>query len=357
MKCEFQRTRAGRVAAPVIAIVAALVVGMSAAGSTASSASAQTLVANDDWDNATIVTGVPYRATENTTDATTAADEDSFWFKKTVWFSFTPTDDRVVAIHTGGSDYATDLFVYSGPRESRTNVDCYYIPSGGQQCALQAGDSYHIMVSARYGDGGNLVFSVDGIPQATLTINETGLFHPSDNPGAIRVSGTATCNVDMSLTIDAWFIQEPYSSLASGNVNCSSTTSSWSFDVPDWGYFVAGAGRVIVYGSGGTDAGGVYATADSPVTVTEVKTPQQLIGDLVALVQSYELGKLGTSLTDKLATVKRMLNAGKRSQAVENLDALVKQVNSQDGKGLTHEQASALTSAALKIRTAILSTP
>jgi hypothetical protein len=356
MKRASQRTRARRVAAAVLAMVAALAVGMIAAGSTASSASAQAVVANDDWDDATIVTGVPYQASENTIDATTAVDEDPFWLKKTVWFSFTPTEDRVVAIHTAGSDYATDLFVYSGPRESRTNVDCYYI-SEGQQCGLQAGTTYHMMVSARYGDGGNLVFSVVDIPHATLTIDETGLFHPADNPSAVRVSGTATCNMDVSLSVDAWFIQDPFSSVASGSVNCSPTTSSWSFDVPDWGYFVADAGRVIVYGLAGTNAGPVYATADSPVTLIEVKTPQQLVSDLIALVQNYKLGKLGTSLTDKLATVKRMLDAGKPTQAVENLDTFIKQVKSQDGRGLTRDQATALTSAASDIRTAILSTP
>jgi hypothetical protein len=127
--------------------------------------------------------------------------------------------------------------------------------------------------------------------------------------------------------------------------------------VPDYGYFGAGAGRVIVYGWGGTDAGGVYATADSGVTLIEVKTPQQLVSELIALVQSYELGKLGTSLTDKLATVKRMLDAGKPTQAVENLNTFIKQVKSQDGKELTPDQATALTRAASDIRTAILATP
>jgi hypothetical protein len=54
-----------------------------------------------------------------------------------------------------------------------------------------------MMVSARYGDGGKLVFSVVDTPHATLTIDETGLFHPVDNPSAVRVSGTATCNMEV----------------------------------------------------------------------------------------------------------------------------------------------------------------
>jgi hypothetical protein len=56
--------------------------------------------ANDDWDTATTVTSVPFQVTETTLLATTSADDDFFYGKKSVWFSFTPsTAGRVLDQH------------------------------------------------------------------------------------------------------------------------------------------------------------------------------------------------------------------------------------------------------------------
>jgi hypothetical protein len=115
---------------------------------------------NDDWDTATPITGVPFDVTQETLLATTAPDDELFYDKKTVWFSFTPGESTRVAITTNGSDYQTDVAVYSGPRANRSRAYCEYAPDSVQRCNLEAGTTYHIVVSAADGIGGLLKFSV-----------------------------------------------------------------------------------------------------------------------------------------------------------------------------------------------------
>ena len=78
------------------------------------------VMTNDDWDTATSITGVPFEVTQETLLATTAPDDELFYDKKTVWFSFTPGESTRVEITTNGSDYQTDVAVYSGPRVNRS---------------------------------------------------------------------------------------------------------------------------------------------------------------------------------------------------------------------------------------------
>ena len=306
---------------------------------------------NDDWDTATIVTGVPYQLTESTLDATTAADDDFFYSRKTVWFSFTPSADARIAISTIGSDYQTDVAVYTGTRNSRGYASCDYPLTSIQWCNVAAGTTYHIVVSAAYGVGGTLVFSVLDLPTIELTIDERVVIgHPS-SPSAVRVSGTVLCSEQMTLYFEAWLIQGNASSASSGQIGCSSTLSSWTVDVPDYGYFTPGAGTATMSAGGSGVAGPVYASLAASVLLTGYD--QALVTDLIALVKSYSLGKLGTSLTDKLVTVQSMLAANKRNQAIETLDSFISQVKAQKGKGLTIEQATELTNRAKDIKSAI----
>jgi len=80
-----------------------------------------------------------------------------------------------------------------------------------------------------------------------------------------------------------------------------------------------------------------------------VRDAAKQVADLLALVDSYQLGKLGTSLHDKLVTVLRFLDSEKPRQAEDNLAAFIAQVDAQRGKGLTQEQADALETAAQRI--------
>jgi hypothetical protein len=79
------------------------------------------------------------------------------------------------------------------------------------------------------------------------------------------------------------------------------------------------------------------------------RTAAQQLDDLIALVNSYALHRLGTSLQDKLASAKRLLLAGKPRQAGEKLAAFTSEVEAQRGTALTEEQADALTGAARQL--------
>ena len=96
--------------------------------------------------------------------------------------------------------------------------------------------------------------------------------------------------------------------------------------------------------------------ADNSTTTTftvHVQGAWEQVRGLIATISSYDLGKLGTSLTDKLVTVQRMLVAGKRSQARENLDSFIAQVKAQSGKGLADWQAWQFATTAEQIKTVI----
>ncbi len=77
---------------------------------TAASTAVAAPPANDDFDNATLVPGLPFSDAIDTTDATTAADDpDCAGQGPTVWYAFTPSEDTEVAANTFGSDYDTTL--------------------------------------------------------------------------------------------------------------------------------------------------------------------------------------------------------------------------------------------------------
>jgi len=102
-------------------------------------------------------------------------------------------------------------------------------------------------------------------------------------------------------------------------------------------------GRIVVAG----DSLGDFALVR---LITIEKGAQEQVADLIALVDSYQLDKLGTSLHDKLVTVQRMLANDKPKQACENLDNFLNQVRTQTGKGLTVAQADELTARAQRVR-------
>ena len=76
---------------------------------------------------------------------------------------------------------------------------------------------------------------------------------------------------------------------------------------------------------------------------------------LINKIDSWNLGKLGSSLHDKLVTVQRMLTAGKKQQALENLESFVHELDAQKGSGLPDWwwQSWQLKSDAQQIRTVI----
>ena len=68
--------------------------------------------------------------------------------------------------------------------------------------------------------------------------------------------------------------------------------------------------------------------------------------NLIVTVDDYNLGDLGNSLRDKLATLHRMLSADKKPQACGAADNFIRHVDKEEGQGLYDWQAWHLRTAA-----------
>lgn len=126
--------------------------------------------ANDDFDNATVISAVPFRSVTSTVDATSAPDDPiSCSNNGSVWFQFTPATSGLVSVDTFGSSYDTVLSAYTGSRGSLSQVPgaCNDDTEGTQSRIVfsgTAGTTYHFLVAfccgtGQSGGGGNLTLS------------------------------------------------------------------------------------------------------------------------------------------------------------------------------------------------------
>lgn len=88
--------------------------------------------ANDDFNQAVVITTTPYQATLNTTEATTAADDPALpcgsgstpQQSNSVWYRFVAPHNGRLYISTYGSDYDTVMAVWTGNRGALVNQGC-----------------------------------------------------------------------------------------------------------------------------------------------------------------------------------------------------------------------------------------
>ncbi|MGH7540346.1 MAG: hypothetical protein ACRELC_05055, partial [Gemmatimonadota bacterium] len=144
---------------------------------------------NDDFADAIAVTEpLPYTDSQDTSEATSEAGEPGLadlgcgFIAATVWYSFTPSVDTIVAADTVGSDFDTILAVWEGSDiGSLTLVGCADDARGGLQSTVpflaEGGVEYHIQVGGFVGQGGALSFRVRettaGFIEGTVTDGET----------------------------------------------------------------------------------------------------------------------------------------------------------------------------------------
>jgi hypothetical protein len=156
--------------------------------------------ANDDFDNATVITALPFTDTLNTSEATVASDDplndDTCGFGSigghTVWYQFTPAESMPINISTSGSDFDPNVFVYTGTRGTLTRITCNFLETSTTFDAL-AGETYYFLVGPSDGNfGGTLVFEVDRGLEVAVTIDPVGRVSPST--GVVVISGTVTCS-------------------------------------------------------------------------------------------------------------------------------------------------------------------
>ena len=156
---------------------------------------------NDDFNDATAITLLPFATTQNTAAATVAFD-DPFCNgpSATVWFAYTAPARLRIEANTFGSSYDTALSVYTGARGSLMPVACNDNADGTAQSRVvfdaSPGVTYFFMVSAfAFGSGGPLSFNVlEGPPPLSISTNVFRFGHVSLTTGVAEVTGSVSCS-------------------------------------------------------------------------------------------------------------------------------------------------------------------
>ena len=186
---------------PLLAF-AAVLLGFAALLPTASTASAAPPV-NDDIGGATVLGPVPFHLEQDTTEATTSAEEAAFndfcgapAFEHAVWFTATAVADANVVADVTASDYSAGILVLSGEPGDLLPLVCQ---PGVVSGPVTAGETIFLVV---FGDGltdetsGQLVldtYLAPDPPSIDVTIDPRGTV---DKAGVVHVSGTVSCTSD-----------------------------------------------------------------------------------------------------------------------------------------------------------------
>jgi hypothetical protein len=149
---------------------------------------------NDDFNDATVISSLPFSDSLNNEEATSAADDPSsacFGETHTVWYSFTPDEDVTINANTIGSEFDASLSVHTGSRGSLNLLGC---SSGSLTFEATAGETYFFMIGSIDNFVGEIVFNVDVIdfPDVEVSVNPIGKVSP--RTGEVTVSGTVTCS-------------------------------------------------------------------------------------------------------------------------------------------------------------------
>jgi hypothetical protein len=120
---------------------------------------------NNDFDDATAITALPFSDEVNTREATEADDDpDCFGAGPTVWYAVTLPEDTFVEVNTFGSNYDTTLSAYVGERGDLDQIACNDDAAGTLQSRIRffaaADQTVFVMVGAfASGPGGDLVLT------------------------------------------------------------------------------------------------------------------------------------------------------------------------------------------------------
>lgn len=122
---------------------------------------------NDDFNNPTIISTMPYNISLDTTGATQASDDpdlvdcNRLAGLASVWYRYTPPANGTLNLDTKGSDYDTMLAVWTGSRGNLNPVDCNddigtvngeWDQDSSLTLFLNAGVTYHIEISTYIAD-------------------------------------------------------------------------------------------------------------------------------------------------------------------------------------------------------------
>jgi hypothetical protein len=176
-----------------LAVLAAVVVPLLVMMGAPASASPPS---NDDIANATEITSLPFREVVDLSQATWDFSTDSSrcaGYGRSVWYSFTPASDELVAFDPSASNYYMDIDVFTGSPGALSFVGCRQL--GGYVLNAIGGTTYWIMASTNCCAAPPnpildlYVYPAVAPPQATVSI-ESGT---ADRGGNVTINGTLDC--------------------------------------------------------------------------------------------------------------------------------------------------------------------
>ena len=248
---------------------AAIAVGLILLGSAPAYAAAP---GNDTFGGAVAVGAVPFSTTQDTSQATTDADDSAAnancgapSMDASVWYSVTPATDQSLLVDVSASSYSAGVLVVTGGPGAFQLVAC-----GPRTIAFpaSAGTTYYLIAiddqSDGTGNGGTLELSIDTAPPPptiTATVDPTAGFTPKT--GSATVHGTIACAGVVDFAFVDLELHQPVGrgevvGFGTMDVRCDGAARPWSIEV-----FPSAPGTKF---SGGKAASLTFAVACGPLS-------------------------------------------------------------------------------------------
>ena len=216
---------------------------------------------NDTYGGRTVVSGIPFTDTLDTTEATSDADDADLnatcgapATDASIWYEITPSTSAGMVVDVSQSSYSAGAIVATGAPGNWALERC---APGGVGWNAVAGTTYTILVFDDQldgaGNGGNTVVNIDVIPpppSIDITVNPTAKF---TSTGSAIVSGTVTCDSTAEFAeLDTFLTQQVGRVKINGSgftdLTCDGTSRPWSAEVvADNGVFKGGKAASVSF--------------------------------------------------------------------------------------------------------------
>lgn len=200
---------------------------------------------NDGFGGAVTIGALPFTATQDTTEATTDADDAEANAQcgapvtdASVWYAITPAADGALLVDVSASSYSAGVLVTIGTPGSLEIVAC---APGAVAFEVAAGTTYHLMmIDDQFdggGNGGTLRVTVETAPpppDIDVTVDPRATFNK--DTGGATVTGTVTCSGESNFSFVEVDLQQRVgrgvvAGFGGTDVACDGATHPWSVEV------------------------------------------------------------------------------------------------------------------------------
>lgn len=125
--------------------------------------------ANDNFVDAEAIPSLPFNTTAGITDATVEPGESQpcyYFMERTIWYSFTPTENMGVRVDTLGTTLNRNLNIYqaNGPGISDLSFLNCAVESNSFSFLAEAGKTYYLQVGSVFGEVGSIQINLEQLP-------------------------------------------------------------------------------------------------------------------------------------------------------------------------------------------------